>query len=166
MTDPTNALSTANRSALPDAWIDRLFQRFAFMYGNNWGAKWAGLPMDQVKAAWAADLAFASADQLRRALDHCKSHNAHPPSSPGFVGLCRAFAPSMETGNRLPAPRGGEIDPKVRAEIAKFLNPDRKRDPKDWARDILKGEAEGTYRDLYGIDLAKAALGVTGASLQ
>lgn len=140
--------------------MDRLFQRFATMYGTAWSGKWVNVPLDQVKAAWAEDLAFASSDQLRRALDHCKGHNPHPPSSPEFVGLCHAFAPAMETGNRLPAPRGGEIDPKVRAEIAKFLNPARKRDTKDWARDILKGDAEGTYRDLYGINLARTALGV------
>lgn len=136
------------------------------MYGRQWLDQWAGVPLAEVRRTWAEDLAFASADQLRRALDHCKGHNKFPPTCPEFVGLCRAFAPAMETGNRLPAPRSGEIDPKVRAEIARILSPNHKRDPKDWAREILKGEAEGTYRDLYGIDLAKAALGVTKASLQ
>lgn len=161
MTDLTNAPSTAKRSALPDTWIDRLFQRFALMYGNNWSGKWAGLPMDEVKAVWAADLGFASADQIRKALDHCKGNNPHPPSSSEFVGLCRAFAPAMDTSNRLPPPRGGQIDPKVLAAIADLWTPGRKRNPKDWAREILAGQAEGTYRDAYGIDCARRALGVT-----
>lgn len=153
--------SQGRQSALPDAWIDRLFQRFSLMYGKDWNDKWANIPLAEVKASWAADLAFASADQLRQALDHCKANNKFAPSCPEFVGLCRAFAPSRESARRLPEPRSGTMPDSVRAEIAKFLNPDRKRDAKDWAREILDMESQGMYRDMYGIDCAKRALGLT-----
>lgn len=151
----------ANPSALPDAWIDRLFQRFSVMYGNNWSGKWAGIPMADVRSAWAADLSFASAEQIRKALDHCKSHMQHPPSCPEFVGLCRSFAPAMDTRSMLPDKRKhGEIDERVRAAIAEFLNPERKRDPKDWAREVLTLDAQGLYPSMQGVINAKRALGL------
>ncbi len=158
--DTTTVTSPAIPNALPDAWIDRLFQRLSLMYGNAWSQKWAGLPLADVKAAWAADLAFASADQIRRALDHCRSNNPYPPSSPEFVGLCRAFAPAMDTRRALPDYSRAEMDPQVRAEIARFLNPERKRDPKDWAREVLRLHAEGRYPHHIGVVNARRALGI------
>jgi len=111
--------SRANQSALPDAWIDRLFQRFSLMYGKEWAEKWSGLPLDQVKAAWSQDLAFASADQLRLALDHCKANNKFPPSSPEFVGLCKQFRVQGSPLLALVEPRG-EMPAKVRDMLAKL----------------------------------------------
>lgn len=160
--DTTIATSPAKQSALPDAWIDRLFQRFSLMYGNAWAQKWAGLPLADVKAAWAADLAFASADQIRRALDHCRANNPHAPSSPEFVGLCRAFAPAMDTSRSLPDYSREAMHPQVRAEIARALNPAKKPDPKDWARDILRLHAEGLYPHHIGVVNARRALGIEG----
>lgn len=158
---PTTQSETSR--VLPSGWVDRLFERFAAMYGKHWFDQWAQTPMDDVKAVWAEDLAGMSGEQIRKALDHCKANNKFPPTCPEFAGLCKAFAPAMETGNRLPAPRGGEMDPKVRAEIARFLDPQRKRDPKDWARQILKEHAAGTYRHLVGIENARRALGLVAS---
>lgn len=153
---PTDVTSRS----LPSAWIDRLFERFALMYGNQWLGKWQGMDIATVKVAWADDLGFASADQLRRALEHCKGHNPHPPSSPEFVGLCRSFAPAMDTRTLLPDYSKGEIDPRVRAAIAEWLSPDRKRDPKDWAREVLALDAQGKYHSLCGLTNARRALGL------
>lgn len=131
------------------------------MYGRLWLDTWAGIAMDEVMAVWAQDLAAFDGDTLRKALDHCKANNKFPPSCPEFVGMCKAFRPSPQSQlAALPAPRSGEIDPRVRAEIAKFLNAERKQDPKDWARTILKEANDGTYRHIYGIRCAKVALGI------
>lgn len=152
--------SPANPNALPDAWIDRLFQRLSLMYGNAWSQKWAGLPLADVKAAWATDLAFASADQIRRALDHCRANNPHPPSSPEFVGLCRAFAPAMDTRRALPNYAKEAMPPEVRAAIARVLEPGKKRDPKDWAREVLYLHEQGLYKYIIGVTNARRALGL------
>lgn len=153
--------SQAIPSALPNAWINRLFDRFLTMYGRQWLDLWAGVPLEAVKATWAEDLAAFDADTLRKALEHCRSNNKFPPSSPEFVGLCKSFRPSP-AGHyaALPAPRGGDIDPRVRAEIAKFLEVGRKSDPKDWARRILTEAKDGTYRYPHGINCAEQALGL------
>jgi hypothetical protein len=157
---PTVAVRNETSQALPSAWIDRLFERFALMYGNQWLAKWQGLDLAAVKASWAADLAFASADQIRKALEHCKARQVHPPSSPEFVGLCRSFAPAMDTRSMLEDQRKGDIPDGVRQAIAEFLTPGRKRDPRDWAREILALHAEGKCPHLYGVMCAKRALGM------
>ena len=131
------------------------------MYGRLWLDTWAGVGMDEVRTVWAQDLSGFDGDSLRRALDHCKANNKFPPTCPEFAGLCRAFNPSP-TGrvNALPAPRGGYIAPEIMSEIAKLLEAGRKRDPKDWARSILKEAKDGTYRHPHGIHCAKEALGI------
>ncbi len=161
MPDQPTSLPTsqANQNALPDAWIDRLFARFHAMYGKAWLDNWAGIALDDVKAIWAQDLARFDADTLRKALDHCKAHNRFPPSCPEFVGLCLAMRPTPHTYHAISV-RYAERDPRVTAAIAEWLRPDRKFDPKGWAREILAGESNGTYHDLRGIHCAKVALGL------
>lgn len=155
------ALASPNETSplLPSAWIDRLFERFATMYGRHWLEQWAGLDIDEVKATWREDLAFADGAQMRKALDHCKAHAKFPPTCPEFVGLCKSFASTYDRP-ALPDYRKAEIDPEVRAEIAKFLSAAESRDPKNWARRILAEEAAGTYPHLYGVECAKRALGL------
>lgn len=159
---PLPAAQNETSAGLPSAWIDRLFERFAVMYGRHWFDLWAGVEIDSVKAAWREDLAFASGEQIRKALDHCRGNNKFPPTLPEFVGLFRAFAPAMDTSRALPDYLRAEMDPLVRAEIARFLNPERKRDPKDWAREILRLHAEGRYPHHIGLVNARRALGIEG----
>jgi len=89
------------------------------MYGKDWNEKWANIPLAEVKASWATDLAFASPDQLRQALDHCKANNKFPPSSPEFVGLCKQFRVQGSPLLALAEPRG-EMPAKVREMLAKL----------------------------------------------
>lgn len=158
---PLPAMQSETLRALPSAWIDRLFERFSVMYGKHWFDLWADVPQEAVKAAWSEDLAFASGDQIRKALDHCKAHCKFPPTSPEFVGLCKSFAESMDTRRQLEDKRRhGDVDPKVRTAIAEFLNPERKCGPKDWARQILALNAQGKYPSFCGVAMAKRALGL------
>ena len=159
MNAPTTATSLANPNALPDGWIDRLFERFSLMYGRQWTDTWVGIPMDKVKASWSEDLARFSGEAIRRAVDHCKAHNKFPPTCPEFVGLCAAFR-TVEANPPKLSVRYAERDPKVMAEIAKWLEPKRKKDTKDWAREILQLEASGEFNNMHSIKVAKQALGV------
>ena len=108
--------SPANPSALPNAWIDRLFMRFSGMYGKHWADLWQGIPMEQIKAVWAEDLAGCSADQIRHALDHCKTHLKFPPTCPEFVGLCREFREKPQNVAYLPAPKS-KMPPEIRKQL-------------------------------------------------
>jgi hypothetical protein len=113
--------SPGSQSVLPDRWIDRLFQRFAEMYGKHWLDMWAGIAIDGVKATWAADLAGCSADQIRHALDHCRTRLKFPPTCPEFVSICREYRKTGQSVVYLPAPKTAmppEIAEKLRAFIA------------------------------------------------
>jgi hypothetical protein len=149
---------TVQQSALPDGWVDRLFARFATLYGKHWLDLWADVPIDAVKATWSEQLTGCDGEQIRKALEHCSHNNKFPPTCPEFVALCRDFrgGPALLG---LPAPRGGEIDPRVLAEIRKLTSA-KKPDPVDWARRILKEVSEGTYRYPLGIKMAQEALGL------
>lgn len=158
--DQTLATSRPTPSALPEPWIEKLFDRFATMYGKHWLDQWRGIPLDRIKHTWREDLAFASGEQMRKALEHCKTQCKFPPTCPEFAGLCKAFAPAYDSSNALPNYARAEIEPRIRSEIAKFLTASETRDPKQWARQILAEEAQGAYRHIHGIECAKRALGL------
>lgn len=129
--------SQANRSALPEAWIDRLFLRFAQMYGKLWLDMWEGIPIDGVKSTWSADLAGFGAEQIKRALDHCKANNKFPPTCPEFVGLCRQFrgAPAHQLYLAAPVSR---MPPEIAEQLRAFVGKVRSGgDCRKWARKIV-----------------------------
>lgn len=58
------------------------------MYGRHWIELWGNLDLNDVKQAWAEDLAGYSGDEIKAGLDACKGHK-FPPSLPEFQELCR-----------------------------------------------------------------------------
>lgn len=92
MNEMTNGQSTDRSSASPDALVDRLFQKFALMYGGAWADKWAGMPIDAVKGEWTRGLHGIDMDAMRLALENIMTEGKpFPPSLPEFVSLCRQF---------------------------------------------------------------------------
>lgn len=151
--------STEPRNALPDGWIDRLFQRFSVLYGKHWADMWEGVPLADVKDAWATELHDVTGQQIIFALGKC---GKFPPTLPEFVALCKPAPVPAAHRLFLPSPRPArvEIDARVKAEIDRYLKRGQTRDPKDWAREILSLAEQGEYRQPYGIQCAKEALGL------
>lgn len=85
-----NQLSTlpANASALPDSWIERLFQKFEDRYGSLWADRYGNFPRERVMNSWAEDLAGFAGEELRKGLYACKTLK-FPPTLPEFLTLCR-----------------------------------------------------------------------------
>jgi hypothetical protein len=150
--------SPANPSALPSPWIDRLFMRFSGMYGKHWADLWQGIPMEQIKAVWAEDLAGCSAEQIRHALDHCKTHLKFPPTCPEFVSLCREFRQKPQNVAYLPAPVS-RMPPHVAEQLRAFVEGKRSGDCRDWARKILANPKQYPW---ISKQMAEEALGVVG----
>ena len=48
--------SPGSQSVLPDAWIEKLFQKFEDFYGAKWAAQYGDFPRDRVKRTWAEEL--------------------------------------------------------------------------------------------------------------
>lgn len=86
---PMSATSPERPSALPDAWIERLFLRFSAMYGSKFADLWRGCDLANVKAQWAEDLAGYTPDEIKRGIDACKTGRDWPPTLPEFLKLCR-----------------------------------------------------------------------------
>ena len=83
---PPTTLSTA----LPSAWIERLFARLAMTYGNKFADMWAGQDVASVRQMWASEMTGYTADEIRGGLERMRSkHPSWPPSCYEFMDLCR-----------------------------------------------------------------------------
>jgi len=147
-------------TGLPSAWIDRLFDRFAALYGRHWFDAWADVPMADVKDSWQEAIGNASGEAIRRALEHCATHNKFPPTAPEFAELCREFRTPAVAVNALPAPKTS-MPHAVAKAVENFGKP--KGDPKKWARTILAEAEIGLYTLPIGIQFAREALELEGA---
>lgn len=78
----------AKSSALPDAWIEKLFNLMEDRYGSLWADRYGAFPRDRVKRTWGSDLADMSRDELARGAEACRDRR-YPPTLPEFRALCR-----------------------------------------------------------------------------
>ena len=88
MNDMTNVTLQPSQSALPDSWIERIFQKMEDRYGSLWVDRYGQFPRERVKKSWAEDLAGFTGEELKRGLDVGKI-NKFPPSLPEFAASCR-----------------------------------------------------------------------------
>jgi hypothetical protein len=88
MTDLTKSTSRPLIPALPEEWIERIFQRMENFYLSLWKDRFGDIPRERVKRAWAEELAGYSVDEIKRGLDTCKT-NKFPPTLPEFLTACR-----------------------------------------------------------------------------
>lgn len=88
MTNVTNPNSSTSTSALPEAWVERLFERMLLEYGKRFGDQWAQADMDKLIAHWATELAGYSGPELKRGVDALATRD-WPPTLPEFKRMCR-----------------------------------------------------------------------------
>ncbi len=102
---PANATSPASRCALPDAWIEKLFQKFEDFYGSRWAALYGDFPRARVMATWAEELAgFAAMPECIGRAVKVQLASVHPPTLPDFMAICRNEARRKPAAAALPAP--------------------------------------------------------------
>lgn len=89
--------------SLPDAWVDRIFERLTLTYGRQFLSRWEGLDLLAVKADWAQHLSGfqQNPDAIRYGLDHLPADQ--PPTVVQFAAVCRRYAPAAAP--QLPAPK-------------------------------------------------------------
>src|SRR5574337_1531708 len=154
-------------SSLPSEWISRLFSRFQAAYGNRAETMWRDADPTQVRELWADELGPYAAEDIRVALAAMgHAYPDFPPTLYQFRALCRDAAQARgQSAAKITHVRFGAPDPRVIAEIHRLAeamrDPNRKRDKRDWARAILREEAEGVYRGgAYSVQCAREALGI------
>jgi len=84
----TNLTSSTSTEALPERWVERLFERMLLDYGKKFADQWGGADTDALIAHWSRELAGYSGAELKRGLD-ALSTREWPPTLPEFKKLCR-----------------------------------------------------------------------------
>jgi len=151
--------STQTPTALPIAWVEKLFRKLTLTYGRDFLARWEGLDECDVIADWAEELAgFVNhPEALAYALKHLPP--GKPPTVIEFAAAANKCPPPVHVA--LPAP---VADPVVVAEIvakAKAAAKPQVSDPKAWARAIMTRHQAGDRLSPVSVQFAKRALGGT-----
>ena len=143
-------METTSKSALPDAWVARIFDKLSLTYGAAWVRKWEGVDGAAVRADWGHELRgfHQSPHAIKHALEHLPP--ADPPTVLQFRELCMK-APQF-TQPKLPAP---PADPAVVAKASEAIKRIGVR-PADraWAHELRKRDFAGdrltiTQRRMY-----------------
>lgn len=146
---------------LPHRAIDRLFARFAAMYGDAAMKRmWGQQQPDAVKGIWGDSLGRFTVEQILvglRALE--ESGVTFPPSLPEFVAICKRRPPPVVAAHQpfaLPAPRteGDIVAAREKVErLVATVGREPKHDPAEWAYKAIrryrggdKGVADCSYR--------------------
>lgn len=80
--------SSTSTTALPERWVERLFERMLLDYGRKFSEQWGGADTDALIAHWSRELAGYSGAELKRGLDALSTRD-WPPTLPEFKKLCR-----------------------------------------------------------------------------
>lgn len=123
---------------IPANWIPSLLDRMAAIYGAKFTAQWSGVAPEKMQSMWASALEPYDGERVKWALDALIASNPFPPTLPEFVALIRQ-APRPEV-KKLPepvAPKGVAQERIATIASAAERIASKKRDGKEWAREIL-----------------------------
>lgn len=143
--------------ALPNEWVTRLFSRFQAIYGNRVATMWGDADPDEVRSTWAIELGVFEADDIKWALNSMRtSFLDYPPTLFQFAALCRDGRKRREQSVRLVAPQIAALPDAVVAKVGEFIA--GKRDPRDWARNIVRRSERGEALPAISLAYADEAL--------
>jgi hypothetical protein len=80
--------SSTSTNGLPEAWVERLFERMLLTYGRKFTDQWAAADTDALTAHWSQELAGFGGDELSRGLAALETRD-WPPTLPEFKRMCR-----------------------------------------------------------------------------
>lgn len=107
--------------SLPEHWTNKIFEKLMLTYGRDFLARWEGVPIADLKADWAHELAgyVCNAPALAYALQNLPTER--PPTVLQFRAICqRAPAPAVP---RIEPPKANpEVARKAIAEARALLN--------------------------------------------
>ncbi len=139
---------------LPDAWVERVFERFA----RAWGVQKVGVLLapenrEATVAAWAERLAGCDAETLRNASQTVTSSGADwPPTLDEFVAHC-----GCHQADPAPAPAPPAVVERELAGVAQAVT--TRRGGLAWADRIIKRHEAGEQVASTVLRMAQAALG-------
>ena len=141
--------------------VERLFDRLSMTYGSEFKNKWNGMPLNEVKSAWAHELSMF-ADNLHAIGWALQNLPDRCPNLIEFKSLCKQ-APRPTTIALDAAKAPTEVVDKVLAEIAlkAFKAPKDDNgnvDHKRWAKKLKERHERGEKLSMYQIKFYKTEL--------
>lgn len=127
------------KEAIPESWIESLFQKMLFTYGAKFSDQWKGIDPAGLKRHWATELGKFKPEELKAGVARLKEHD-WPPSLSQFEKMCKVERQEPSHMLALPAPRSPNAEKEAKAMMEKLgagevLKP--KTDHKLWAKRIL-----------------------------
>lgn len=83
-------------TALPTAWIERIFQLMSAYFGKSFADQWAGCDIESVKQVWADELGRLKPQQIALGMEACKRGGRRfAPNLPEFLEMCKPTPESL-----------------------------------------------------------------------
>jgi hypothetical protein len=130
-------------NAVPESWIDSLFDKMGAYYGSRFVDMWGAQKLEDVREVWGVELRKLSPEQLRAGVHSLDTAFPFPPTLPQFMAHCRQARRSVPASQLTDQRRA---DPaRYAANMEKVVNAAKPRAPSgvQWAIDLLK---RGTSR--------------------
>lgn len=135
------------------AWVEKIFQKLTLTFGRDFTSRWEGIPLEEVKADWAHEL--ARLQDTPNAIAYGLAHivKGKPPTAHDFRAACLLYNAPMVALESPPA------NPDLVAkELAKLAKPVAHYDFKAWARILQTRHEAGEKLGSYQIACYKKAL--------
>lgn len=156
-----NETSPANRCVLPDAWVERIFERMAALHGSKFADLWGATNPENLKRVWAEKLGgfFDRPNIIKDALDACDSI-PNPPTLPVFLNICRDVARRHGSYfEALPSPQLSVAERMERVEqLASVAARPAAYDYRAWAKELRSRYLAGEHLLPIQITMASEAL--------
>jgi hypothetical protein len=145
--------------SLPADWVEYIFSKLVLTYGRDFMSRWEGQTPEVVKDDWAHELdGFEHHPAL---IEHALKHlPERPPTVVEFRRIARGGPDIQPDQLRIEAPKAASRE--FVAKLVGQLKPGlvgRKRDPRQWARDLIERHETGRYRSTpVALSMARDAL--------
>jgi hypothetical protein len=136
-------------NAVPETWIDALFEKMAATYGARFADLWRGLDFDAIRREWGIETRKLSREQFAAGVHTLAAGCVDAPTLPRFMAHCRAA--------------------RREAVNAAFLTDNRRADPTKYAANMSRVREAAKPRVAGGVAWAWALLkrgkGASGQAL-
>jgi hypothetical protein len=143
--------------SLPAPWTEKIFMKLTLIYGRDFTARWEGMNICDIKTDWSHELSGYEnrPKSIAWALQNLPA--GKPPTVLEFRKLCNTLPQEATVFIEQP-----KANPAFIAEVlSKLSDPMPKTDGREWARRKLAAHAAGDRVGIFGLNLARQALGVT-----
>lgn len=142
--------------SMPATWTEKIFMKLTLIYGRDFTARWEGMNICDIKTDWSHELSGYEnrPKAIAWALQNLPA--GKPPTVLEFRKLCNTLP--QEATVFLDAPKADPV--RVAAVLAKLSDAPAKVDGKEWARRKLAAHAAGDRVGVFGLKLARQALGL------